>query len=372
MINIKFPTATHSYFKIMNLEEQRVLFFLGNSAENPVFTYRNSLNAKSIAKRLEKLEQLGINTAQFKIIQAGITLQASPSQDTSIEIFRQKNSNVYGEPSVKYSLAILKRIKNSVHPDDAPLWDYIAKASGYNNHNSLHEVDEIWPSDELFQTIREHGRVYMRDLIRSDHTLGLVQLLKITLDSSGLTDKGWVLKLKDDASAAHVSHTHKYLTVGVQYRPRNRRATYRVIAHEVYGHITRGAQPTARESEGFAVLLEQLLDNRFKPRRMYRYLAAALAWGALTEAMDFRQTFEIIWRCMVVLSKYTIDDAKKYAFYECARVFRGGRPDIPGAVYLKDTLYFSANIDFWRAFNSEPISYNEFMNIAYGTRQVLT
>lgn len=371
MTNIKFPTATHNYFKIMNLEEQKDIFLNSSSTKNPVFTYRTSLNARSIDRRLKKLQQHGFNTAPFELIQAGVALQESTSRGVTVEIFRQKNSDLYGEPNPSYTLAILNRIRNSTHPENEMLWDYIAKACGYSDKNNVYKADEIWPSDELFQTIRGYGRAYMRDLIRSDHKLGLAQLLQITLDRSELTDKGWVLKLKDDASAAHVSHAHRYLTVGVNYRPRNIRATYRVIAHEVYGHIMRGAQSTARESEGFAVLLEQLLDRRFKPRRMYRYLAASLAWGTPTEAMDFCQTFEIIWRCMVILSEYTTDDARKYAFYECARVFRGGRPDIPGAVYLKDTLYFSANIDFWRVFNSDSISYNEFMDIACGVRQVL-
>ena len=148
-------------------------------------------------------------------------------------------------------------------------------------------------------------------------------------------------------------------------------AAERIAVHEVYGHALRGRQESMVESEGFAVVLEQLISCDYKPRRTYRYLAASLGWGVLGNPMTFREVFEVLWRLMIISSKYDEKNAKEYAFGECYRVFRGGSPEVPGAVYLKDLVYFDANQKIWQALSTQKIDYDDFVNILEG-RKVIT
>jgi hypothetical protein len=113
-------------------------------------------------------------------------------------------------------------------------------------------------------------------------------------------------------------------------------------------------------------MIEQLVGTNFKTRRSYRYLAAGLGWGVFGRPMIFREAYEIIWRLMAISSKYNEKKAKGYAFDECYRVFRGGRPDLPGAVYLKDIVYFEADARIWSVLSQKKISYTDFVNIIEG------
>lgn len=154
--------------------------------------------------------------------------------------------------------------------------------------------------------------------------------------------------------------------------PRTHSAAVRIAVHEVYGHALRGHQDSITESEGFASLLEQLVGDKFVFRRSYRYLAAALGWGVFGTPMTFRQVYEIIWRTMVITGTYSLQEAQMYAFDECTRVFRGGVPSLPGAIYLKDSTYFDANIRMWRNLKEHPLQYNEFVDVIEGRRRILS
>jgi hypothetical protein len=97
----------------------------------------------------------------------------------------------------------------------------------------------------------------------------------------------------------------------------------------------------------------------------------ALGWGVFGAPMYFRQVYEILWRLMVISSKYSPEIAKQHAFDECYRAFRGGRPDIAGAVFLKDAVYFAANVEMWKVLSGRQRSYNEFVDIIEGRQTVL-
>ncbi|MCB9822968.1 DUF1704 domain-containing protein [Candidatus Nomurabacteria bacterium] len=360
-----FPVASHSYFRIANLKEQYDEFIGSGAKSNPTFKYGTSFSNVVIARRLKKVSDNSLD-----LVSAGLNLQSKTVTKKDLNHFRFINAAKYGNPRSDYVNAILSRVESAVDSETKDLWQYISQACSYKSDNN--EKTSIWPSPQLFNMIKGYGQKYMVDLVRADYKIGLHGVFNLIIKSTGLASDGWVLCSRDDDSSAHVTHKNKRITVGSNYRPRNIRATYRIVAHEIYGHALRGPQDDLKESEGFAILLEQLLDKKFKPRRMFRYLAAALGWGTTTDSMDFCAVYEIIWRSMVILSKYSEIDAKRHAFSECARVFRGGRPDIPGAVYLKDTLYFSANMLFWQEFEKSTISYNDFMEIANGSKKVLS
>jgi len=167
-------------------------------------------------------------------------------------------------------------------------------------------------------------------------------------------------------SHARIYHHTKKIKIGEDYKPRKVMAVGRIVAHEIYGHALRGPSKSLSESEGFALAIEQLTGSRFKFRRAYRYLAASLGWGVFGKPMNFREVFEIIWRLMFISSGYSENKSKEHAFDECCRVFRGGRPDIAGAVYLKDTIYFDANIKVWNFLDAKKLDYEKFVDIIEG------
>jgi hypothetical protein len=198
------------------------------------------------------------------------------------------------------------------------------------------------------------------------------EAIQLQLDTLGLTDKGWRLKLLRGTSHARTNHRTRTIAFGKNYSPRNVTAARRIAYHEVLGHALRGPQNSLAESEGVAIMLEQLTDSQFRMRRSYRYLAVALGWGALGTPMTFRAVYEVLWRLMVIGSSRSEGVAKSYAYDECCRAFRGGRPDIAGAVFLKDATYFDANIRVWEVLTSSKLGYNEFVDVIEGRRTIIS
>lgn len=371
MQELKFPVAAHTYFSIQNLDEQRERFLVDDAAANPVFRYGASYRIEVVAERIKQLQvsDQAKRAKYLELVALSIALQNCSDLDHgAVTDFRVKNAALYTEPTANITRAILQRVSSLVGDDTQHLWDEVCAMLPVDLSCGAYS----WPTSELFTTLRGYAREYMRELRKIPFSTPLVELLQQSMQLTGLNEEGWRLKTRDDGSHAHVVHKTRSVIVGSFYQPRTLRAARRIAAHEIYGHAIRGYQQSEREAEGFAILLEQLMDKSFKPRRMYRYLAASLGWGAIADPKDFRQTFEVLWRVMVIASKYSRETARRHAFDECSRVFRGGRPDLPGAVFLKDTVYFESNMAFWRALSERSISYNEFMKIAEGKQKVLS
>jgi len=227
----------------------------------------------------------------------------------------------------------------------------------------------VAPNEETFQKYREYLLQYTT---LPEINENLEDALREQLVRTGLADDGWELNVKDGAMHAQTVHRRKTISIGRDYKPRSASAVRRITIHEVIGHAKRGPQHTLEESEGFAIVLEQLTKSTFIFRRSYRYLAVALGWGVFGKPMNFREVYEVMWRLMVIQSKYSIENAKEHAFDECYRAFRGGRPDIAGAVFLKDTVYLDANIRMWTVLNTSELSYNEFVDSIEGRRTILS
>ncbi len=361
----KFPTAAHNYFKVMNLLSAKKTF-LEHVTGNPVFTYRESFNINEVKSRQKLLEKDSAAEKSMKLVEAGIILQHNPSIKNQTA-FKKFNAAYYGEPTEALLAAVLVRFDACVSPETKDLWQYVSRQISVD----LKKADsKLWPSPQLFSEVQSWGAQYMNALFVHKEEKNLCKLFELVMQDTGLIDQGWKLHITEDASPAKINHHTKTIWIGSLYAPRTQLGRLRIVAHELYGHALRGKGQSTAESEGFAVLLEQLTAETFKPRRAYRYIAAALAWGVDGLPRDFRQTFEIMWRCMVIASKYSEADARSYAFDECARIFRGGIPDAPGVIYLKDATYLPANILTWRWLESTSISYNDFMHLASGKTRI--
>lgn len=315
--------------------------------------YRRDVVTRRIATAVSQKEK-----DNLLLVEASLVINESDVMDNNLLHFRAENKRVFGEPRYDYLCAILGRIgeKSGVHTE---LWQYIQTHVDYHDESA-----SFAPSHETFLWYKNLFAQYFYMPVGAH--ISLVEALRIGVETTGLAKKGWQVSERSDASHARVNHATKKIFVGREYVPRRRLSINMIVAHEVYGHAVRGVRESMAESEGFAIVLEQLLAPRFAYRRTFRYVAAALGWGVDGRPRTFRQVYEIIWRLMVVVGRYDEATAKSHAFDECARVFRGGRPDVPGAVYLKDMVYFAANVEIWQQLDKRRLSYNEFITFIEG------
>ena len=358
-----YPLAAHSYFMITNKADQKRRF-LDDPNYELQFMYQDHFDATIVQGHLDKAMH-DTSKQSLELVLSSIALQMDKPSKASQVAFRSINQSLFGAPNPEYVQAILSRIESRVTPKTAKLWKYVVEHVEYNPGIEV----GIIPDHTTFQIYQKHFRKYYRSIAVTGGDL--IGGLKHALQRTGLAADGWQLRLLDDAAHARVDHRGKRIVIGEQYHPRTSMASERIIVHEVVGHAVRGLQDNMAESEGVAVLFEQLLGQRFKFRRTYRYLAASLGWGEAGGRRTFREVYEIIWRLMVIASRYSEENAKSHAFDECIRVFRGGRPDIAGMVFLKDTVYFAANVEVWQRLEKEPLAYNEFVDIIEGRRKVL-
>jgi hypothetical protein len=360
-----FPVATHTYFRVANQPEERRKF-LEDETYIPTFSYGKLMKEALLKERLLKVGTDTSSHTALETVLTGIELQTNSSPEI-VEKFRSLNKALFDEPREESLLDLLARVQEKVTPKTQELWDYVDNALGAK----FEALPSVMPPDEVFLRYKQYFNQYTHSLF-SNTRQPLDELIQNLLDDTGLTKQGWRLVKRKDASSAYVHQYNKTVSIGRDYVPRTREGAACIAAHEVYGHALRGYQDSVAESEGFAILLEQLLDDKLKLKRSYRYLAAGLGWGTLGKPMTFREVYEVIWRAMVISRRYKTKQAKEHAFDECTRVFRGGSPGSPGAVYLKDAMYFEANVGMWQRLGSTPLEYNEFVDLIEGRRKILT
>jgi hypothetical protein len=362
-----YAPAFH-FFDVLNVQTEREKF-LADSDYVPVFVYGDHFNIAAV----QELVNNAPNTykSKLELVLAGALLQENPSEQ-NVNNFRRWNTVHFGEPHSAYTKLLLKKI--SLHAASkggkaAVLWQQVEEQLSLDVESIVSETD-FAPSHELFLSIRGYFKQYAPWLFVADHQ-DLENLMKVGLEESGLVAAGWNLTITDDDSSASVMRHNKTIKFGANYKPRTPKSARRIVAHEIYGHAIVERRNSLAESEGFAVLLEQLMDAQFTYRRSFRFLACALGWGIDGKPLDFRQVYEILWRCIAITSKYSEVESQTVAFNECVRVFRGGRPDIAGAVYLKDAVYLEGNIAVWQALAKKDISYSDFTDIIEGRRKLL-
>ena len=344
--------AVHAYFKPTNFESEKTLFLAGDIAL-PRFTYRSYREDE-----LKESDRLFVNTS--------LLVREKPTKE-NIDTFRKLNHQFYGEPDKVLARGIVTNIKAKTNTSTKTnLWGEVKALLD----KSILETSTLPVVDvSVFAHYKQYFACYTdHHFLKTDlKNTDLSTLISSTLKQAGLTDKGWSLLIKKDATHARVNHDKRRVILGKHYHTRSNSAKARIASHEVYGHALRGKIPSPQESEGFAIVLEQLVGSGFKYRRAYRYLAGFLAY----EGMSFREVFEIIWRLMVIGSEYSKENARSHAFNECSRIFRGGLMDGHGAVFLKDTIYFEANLKIWKLLSEELLTYESFVDMIEGRRMVL-
>ncbi len=357
-----FPIAAYSYFKIKDVASEKALFLAGKKT-NPTFDYTSTATIAELKTRLDATDSL-LSRQNLELVIRANQFRAKPTLD-NLNAYRNANQALYEAPSFDEANFIMS-LGNKLQSENASKeWSYITEKLNLASPATT----SFMPDEALFSSLKE----YLERYIVTHEIFGetLPDLLAQALQATGLTNRGWKLKVENNAHHARTLHNKKCIVVGRKYSPRSPSAVQQIIFHEVYGHALRGVRGNEYESEGFATLLEQLTRGRFTTVRSYRYVAAAIGWGVFGKPSTFREVYEVVWRLMVLRGRYDQKNAKNHAFDECVRVFRGGLPDKAGAIFLKDTVYLAGNTLVWRALMENPPTYSEFVAMLEGRRSIL-
>jgi hypothetical protein len=170
--------------------------------------------------------------------------------------------------------------------------------------------------------------------------------------------KGWRCQLNSKTAVLSVRNKSKLILIPAmrKYKATN---ALGLFFHEVGVHVQRyenglssklnllsvGTAGYQGLEEGLGLLVEQLPTGAFKLRGKDKYAAIAIARGCGDGTKkDFVQLYDYLEPHMVnrFKSKRIVDAERKAQLYTwrlCCRTFRGGFPDVPGAVNLKGKIY---------------------------------
>jgi hypothetical protein len=385
----KYPAAPYTYFGVHNITDAREEFLNGD-VRNPVFLYGNHFDEDKLLLRLQNIRddlatdpegkhlrflEDRLEETEFLLIAKKLNDDVGSPSEELVHTFRLANKILYGPPNPLTSHAIMKNIQSAAaeNPRFEKLWQYISTQLGpCHDRYSLRR-----PSTVTHMHYKEALLQYAPWLCMDQQDLPNepVELMKYALAQIGADKLGWEVKRPIGGANARVSYTSKQIEVGSHFKPRSFNHLKQIVAHEVYGHVNRhilsgGNEFSADEAEGVAIAIEQLTRDKFSYKRTLRYLAVSIGWGAFGEPKDFRDTFEIVWRAAIIIGKHSEQNAKQRAFNECVRAFRGGHPNVPGAVFTKDTVYVDGNMRVWQWLEENMLPYEDFVDVLEGRRMV--
>lgn len=203
------------------------------------------------------------------------------------------------------------------------------------------------------------------------------ELMEAALQDAGLDD--WEIEVRkagNKRSGMLASHRNKKITIpnneGMSLRSEARKMTLNMImgliAHEINTHAVRnrngadsrlkllsvGLDRVEKGEEGLATYREQQEIGTEDFAGLTSYLAAGLAKGLDGGGKrNFAEVFSIIEDYISVCGEASADKVKEQAWTACMKVFRGTTGDVPGVVFLKDTVYRKGNMETWEVMSSE-------------------
>lgn len=389
----KYSGAPYAYFRITNYDEARRAFLSGE-VEQPVFTYPARLQQDRMEARLascrndlaaaqneneaepEVLDFLQRRMRETLAMLAFLRLQRQPHDEDLLEGYRDAMSRLYGDFDTATRRGVL---------------GYLRDRAEVTGNQALYQevIAQLAPTAEtahLYAPSTETFNYYRKLLLGSDHVVAtlatmpapanwldrdaIIRQFERALEVAGAAQEGWTVRSSANGANVMVLRQRKIVLVGKYYEPLNRSRLQRVVAHEVGVHVQRSLLHVLHQSdvaeEGVAVMVEQLLGQTYRASRTLRYIAAALAWGADGRSRTFRETHELLWRSYTIVGGHDDVTAKRLAFRECARVFRGGIPEVAGAAYVKDKVYLESNLAVWRLLSKKRLSQGEFLQLING------
>ncbi|HSX30921.1 MAG TPA: hypothetical protein VLE99_03325 [Candidatus Saccharimonadales bacterium] len=355
----KYPVALYSFLRVTNAA-QAMARFLKDSSSNPTLAYPASLTVKRADRQLGLLEAELTHTddaevkkflqhrlLETRLLQQFVRFKSSTVSAAQLKAYRADMLALYGPINKQYFNGVMTYLH--------------ASAQSQHETAALAALAEVrWQSAAL-PAPDQQTFLYYRRMLRHhlSEAFGPIpdgtdpaDAIGAALRATGLAGVGWRVRRVPHATNIAVSRHGKTVNVGEHYRPESAFRLRQVIAHEVYGHARRfnASHRTASgwDEEGLAIVYEQLLARRFMYKRMLRYAALCLAWGADGVTRDFATTHRLMVPIVRLVSGRSSAAARRIAFKEVLRAFRGGNPNVPGMVLTKDKIYLESNLMVWQ------------------------
>jgi hypothetical protein len=386
-----YPSAPYGFFHVMNYEEARQQFWAGDASGEPEFRYRRAFTSAALERRKQSLlemqtsnlDQAAASFVRKRLAETDLLLRLLALREHSQDIqaysaYRQAMAELHGDFAPEILAGIFGYLRERAEATDtrARYQEILARTSAIAERQLYRPSAATFAHySSLLKDARPLAPLMENSLVEPLDRQAALRYFARSLELSGAAAQGWRVRDSRVGTNIRISRHRQTVSVGQHFAPQSALRLKQTAAHEIFVHVRRAMLGNASEGasereEGVAILAEQLLASRFMYRRLVRYLAAALAWGADGQLRTFRQTFAIIWRVFVVIGKYSEDEAKQQAFSECTRVFRGGIPRVAGVAYIKDKIYLEQNLAVWRDLETNLRGQQAFMDFLDGKERV--
>lgn len=396
-LQLKYPAAAYAFFRVTNAQTACAVFLKSGGTILPRFRYSKYLSNRFIRDRKLQLEsdmksvQVANDAETFlrrrqkenNLLENFVALRELPATSLTkenINNYQEIQRQLYGPLDGALFNGIISRLesmaKNSSDARRKTRMSEITKMVKKTGNGRLYlpgpdtfiHYKSLWYEidgdlHQLLDNIHIHRKYSPREI---------TALIRDGLDIIGAKRRGWTANLKGRGTKVAVSRYGKRVIVNQDISPKTSLRLKQIIAHELGAHVRRvmaleSKLPTRPRSdeEGLGLLLEQLLAKRFMYKRTMRYLAIGLGYGLDGKPRDFKETYEILWRAMVVMGGDE-KTAHERAFYETVRAFRGGLPEVAGMVYIKDKVYLESNIALWQFLGRKLLNQQEFEQLLDG------
>lgn len=355
--------------------------FLANEIVNPILDYPELalFDGASLTSQLTELksdiESEETNETVKRLYVAKIDetltmvrmLEAAKIGDD--KLFCAESSNVYGDldqKAVDYVLSIVraKAKYSTVHGDEEKV------AAANRLLAILPEVDEDYVDESIamLPPLTPSGGKVTDAAIAAEAFEALLKKLQID---------DWTVLIDEPKGITNFSVSQEYKTIHIPgtaalvKRSMSNRKLHGLIIHEIGAHVVRrfnGAKSKLRllglgldryikGEEGVATYYEQKVTGARSFAGTARYFSIALATGRCDGVpRDFRETFEVLCDYRLLYKRERVsrrESVRILAYNDSVRIFRGTSCRTKGAVYYKDTAYFS-NRAIWQLVKDNP------------------
>ena len=391
-----YSSALYSYFRVTNLEEAYEEF-IKDPTKPPLFHYSDNMSLAVINKRLKKLHEIlaGLDPAnqaeiafvEWRLAESLILQEFRKIYENGGDISPQKvnkyiadQMELYGDINLEIFGGVIRWLRvlaNRRGPEYVKVMAQIQKRVGEYPDHILYVPKEatFLHYKRLFADGFPELHAVLSRVRRAEQYSQeeLVEVFEKALSAVDATQRGWRVVISSGGANVISAKYRQKVIIGSHYQPSSTPRLKQVVAHEIGAHVQRAISDTAgkklasfdENDEGLAVVVEQLYGHKFSYKRAQRYLAVCLAVGADGQKRNFSEVYDILWRAFYIASGDK-KGAKKRAFYETARAFRGGIPAVPGMVYIKDKIYLEGNLIVWEKLEENLLGQREFRQLFKG------
>ncbi|MCA9365802.1 DUF1704 domain-containing protein [Candidatus Kaiserbacteria bacterium] len=381
---IKAPLVLHSYRLSKDFLDNQYNLFISDQVRNPEvqpFLYSESdvrlaqdrlieLRSMILQEEQEKsISQAYIRNIDFKLKELNM-LMASLAVDCVA--FKKANQSLYDSLQQEVVDDILYKLNtkyNSFFPKATPV-ENLQKLRSKISTLPLENFSTLLPFDTLDV---DKSSLYQANTVCAMWSEVLAEVAP-----------AWKCELSDEFQHMHVNIRKRLVSIPNKAKFRGSRIN-KMLFHEIGTHVLRrengkksklqllsiGLDNYQPAEEGLSIMMEQIVGGSFKDfGGLDKYLALMIAKGYVDGIeRDFRDTFIMLRDYFVARKRvrHNSDDATRIAneraWAICWRIFRGGKPEIPGCCFMKDKIYREGNILMWNLF----INNNKhFSNVSAG------